>query len=274
MVEQASRIGAFRIQKKEKQRPPKKRRNLATVLTFFGLALACASWGYFVLAPNPNIMFGSMLLASGFVFCALAFWEYFEWSARVKAPILVIASAASAIFGTGWVRDITRQSFPLIKPAWIINQNSPNAYRVFLVANRGRTDLYNVGVVFQDMVRTDQVSEQSKAGLPVAALMQSEMTRLHYDELDHNPVGGKDNELAQFSWVPAVMGDEHYDILSKYRNGEVREELYIKKPGTEWQFAMRVTDERDKQLLIECRDPLFPVGGEWKQELPKCFPDY
>jgi hypothetical protein len=135
-----------------------------------------------------------------------------------------------------------------------------------------------VNITFQDMVRTQQVTEGLKNGtIPVSQsprFTSSEMKQLHYEELDRNPIGGTDNEVAKFFWQPPVMNDEHYEMILRHRKGVVSEQLFIKQIGSEWQYAMRVTDPEQNKLLIECRDPLFPVDNEWREELPKCFPKY
>jgi len=175
-------------------------------------------------------------------------------------------------------KELPGPSFPYIKPAVVLDPRTPNSFWVFFVVVRGKSELYNTDISFQDMIRSAQVADLLKSGNvstnDAATLMQSESTALHYAELDPNPTGANDNEVGQFYWRPPTMDNERYDIVSKHRKGVLHEELYIKKIGNEWQYAVRVTDVGSKDVLIECRDPHFPVDKEWKEELPKCFPNY
>ena len=48
--------------------------------------------------------------------------------------------------------ELPGPSFPFIKPAAVLNPNSPGAFWVFIVVNRGHSELYNVDMSFQDIV--------------------------------------------------------------------------------------------------------------------------
>jgi hypothetical protein len=102
--------------------------------------------------------------------------------------------------------------------------------------------------------------------------MQSDLTRLHYDELDHNTVGRNDNEVAKFYWRPPTISNEHYDIVSTHRKRTVRETVVHQ---TDWDRVAvcdaRFINEENRALLIECRDPHFPGGME--KGTPEMFPE-
>ena len=72
----------------------KRKEKLATVFTILGVAAGFGSWGYSVLAPNPSVAFGSILLMFGVACCGIALWEYFEWDTKFKASVLAVAVMA------------------------------------------------------------------------------------------------------------------------------------------------------------------------------------
>jgi hypothetical protein len=169
-------------------------------------------------------------------------------------------------------------SFIYIKPGVVLNPNRPEALWVFITVTRGRSELYNVDISFQDMIRSQEIKKalESKT-IPqeqLSELAWSDLIHLHYNELGQNTADGLDREVGQFEWRPPAMDNEQYDILSVHRKGTVREQLRIKLIGQQWQYAMRVIDPQTNSVLIKCRDPNFPVDTEWGQNLPVCFPNY
>ena len=76
--------------------------------TTLGMAFGLVSWGYFVLAPNPNFLFGALLIVCGAGFFAVAIWEYFE-SRKVKVVFtacLIIGLSSGLIWGNEqtWIK--------------------------------------------------------------------------------------------------------------------------------------------------------------------------
>jgi hypothetical protein len=67
------------------------------MLTWIGIALGCASWGWTVLAPNSSVVFGSCLLFAAVSLFLVGLWRV--WSARTiwfVATTLVVVAGFSA----------------------------------------------------------------------------------------------------------------------------------------------------------------------------------
>jgi hypothetical protein len=255
------------------KRAKSRREKLNSVFVYLGLFVGFAGWGYAVdSAYGASLLF---LLSLGFLLAA--WWEYFEFKVHTKVVVMILVLTGFVVGDSKWIAYVTAPSFPYVKSGALLNPQQPNSFWSFMIVNRGRNTLYNVSVHFQDMDRTDLIRkalQQNPPSSDIATLLQSDTAEFHYVELDPNTTGGIDNEVAHFFWTPAFLSDEHYDVLLTHRNGTFREKLNIKKIGTQWQYAMRVTDEGSHVILIECRDPKFPTDSEWKRELPKCFPDF
>src|ERR1035438_7893730 len=183
------------------------------------------AWSVLALAGTGGLAFSTAAYLLG------VFRAPIRVGAPVRATIVLVIIWTPIAFLT--YKEYPRPSFPFIHPAVVLNPDAPDAYWVLFVVIRGRNELHNVDVAFQDMIRSGQVRELLEKGgvSPEQArqLFQSESIRLHYDELRRNTLGGNQNESAQFYWRPPIMSDERYDILFQHRKGTVREELAIKQ---------------------------------------------
>jgi len=96
----------------------------AYVFTLLGVAAGLFSWGYFVIAPSPSAYFGSGLIVLALTCCAIAFWEYFNWSPRIKVLVLVCLLIIFGVASFRWVAFETRPSFTFMVPGIVVNDNS------------------------------------------------------------------------------------------------------------------------------------------------------
>jgi hypothetical protein len=121
------------------------------------------------------------------------------------------------------------------------------------------------------MDRTDAFQHDNRR----TDLLNNNLYRANYAELDPDvETGGHDREETQFIWTPLHLDDEHFEILIAHRDGATAQDLRLKRIAEKWAFATRVVDKKTKEVLIECRDALFPVTKEWARTLQPCFPLY
>ncbi len=241
----------------------KKKEKLATVFTLLGAGAGFGSWGFFVLAPNPRVFFGSMLLVFGFISCAFAFWEYFEWSAKLKVPILAIATVASAIFGTRWVRDITRPSFTFVVPVIVVDGNSWD----FVINHRGSKSSESVQMMFVDLDKRNVVLGEKK---PLLTPQDMDSYERILTFLEVNPMGRDHLYAMQFIWTPLDFAHEHYEIEVTAKDRSVHQDLQIENVNGKWEWATQIKDTETGDQLLNCKDAEFPYGS--KAPI-RCFPE-
>lgn len=207
------------------------------------------------------------------------------WARLLTVGVFGIVFLLAAIYSV-WTS--TLPNFLYVKPGVVFNPVKPgmtvpqwepaNAVWMFIVVNRGIEPFYNIHIGFQDLVmREENLRRLQNEHLTEAEshkLRWADVDQHQYPELDPNPTSsGADNEVESFNWRPERPDDEHYGIVINYRNAIVTEDLRIKKIGTKWQYAMKVSDGKARQL-IACKDPDFPESSEWPATLSRCFPWY
>jgi len=141
----------------------------------------------------------------------------------------------------------------------------------FAVVQRGPETLYHATIHLADQDAAAAVrSDPSRA----SELIPKTDGKFSYDELDPSHVGETSAEDGLFYWAPFNLEHEHFDFLLEHRSGVLRERLRVEKVGGNWQYAMKLTDEGKRVILIECRDAKFPEDGEFLRNLPACFPGF
>ena len=86
-------------QKREAARSAdRKTRKWSTVVNLLGWALALASWGYSVIAPEPNFLIGTSLLGLALLLVGLATSLAFEMKRFGTAVVVVMFLCAFAVF--------------------------------------------------------------------------------------------------------------------------------------------------------------------------------
>jgi hypothetical protein len=240
----------------------KKRDKRAYVFTFLGVGAGFGSWGYFVINPSPSASFGSCLMLIALACCAIAFWEYFDWRPRMKAPFLILSLVILGIVGLRWVAFETRPSFAFIVPGVVVNNNSWD----FIINHRGPKSSESVQMLFTDDDRQKAlVSEHPKSLTPQD--MNSYMRMLNYQEINPNEQGHI--FALQFIWTPLVFDHEHYTIeITDREHRAIHQELQIERVNGKWSWATQITE--NGKPLLDCKDASFPYGS--RAPIP-CFPN-
>jgi hypothetical protein len=255
-VSKAKKPAKKKITRKQKEK-------FAKVFTFLGLAAGFGSWGYFVVAPNPSLVFGSLLLVCGFIFCTAAFWEYVEWGLKVKIPLLIVATITVGGAGFRWIRHITRPSFTLMIPGVVLNGDSWD----FIINHRGPKTSESVQILFVDKDRQAAVLAAKPKSLTPEALNTYQRI-LNYPQV--NPKGHGNIFAQQFIWTPLILDHEHYAIEITAKDRNVHQDLRIERVQGKWVWASQIRDAETGEQLLNCKDPGFPYGP--KASI-RCFPD-
>lgn len=240
-----------------------KRAKRAYVFTFLGVGAGLGSWGYFVVNPSPSVYFGAGLIALALTCCAIAFWEYLDWSPRVKVPVLVCSLAILSVVSFRWIAFETRPSFTFMVPGIVANGNSWD----FIVNHRGPKGSEAVQILFTDDDREKAVLAEHRQILTPQDI--NSYTRiLNYPEV--NPNGQGQIFALQFIWTPLILDHEHYTIeITDRHHGGIHQELQIERVNGKWFWATQIT-ENGKRLL-DCKDAGFPYGE--RAPIP-CFPKF
>jgi hypothetical protein len=239
------------------------REKKAKVLTYIGLGAGFGSWGYFVLAPDPSVAFGSALLILCFLFCVGAFWEFFNWTLRIKLPLTVLMMCGLCWGGFYWVSYISRPSFVFVVPGVVANGNSWD----FIVNHRGPKSSESVEILFTDIDAQMDILGKSPKLLSPEDINKYQIL-LRYPSV--NP-GGRGSLFAQqFIWKPLVFGHEHYAIEITAADRRIHQDLQIEEIRDKWSWATQIKDTATGKQLLNCRDKDFPYGGEAPI---RCFPE-
>jgi len=81
-----------RVPQQEEATPKNNNERIGRILDFVAIGFALGGWLYTVINPEPNFVFGSVLLFGTMAFFVCALWEYVSWKRRGK-----IASALCGI---------------------------------------------------------------------------------------------------------------------------------------------------------------------------------
>lgn len=254
---------------------PKRQDRLGLALAYWSLVLAFLVAGLGLM--DTHAIWASFCFLAAVALLIVGMWAHFRRLLWVKVVLTVVALGAFAVPDYTWLAYAMVPSFPFVMPGPLLSPGQPTAFWDFLVVVRGHRPIYNLSVHFQDVDQAAIVKRELERGVSpgkARELLRSQGAALTYRELDPNTVGGTDSQDALFSWHPGNLKDEHYNILLVHRDGTLREILQMKDVRGKWAFAMRLTDERTRKALIECRDSRFPPGGEWRVDLPACFPKF
>jgi hypothetical protein len=252
---------------------------------YASILLALAGSAVLTLLAAPELPAWStcvLVFVAGASFTGAAYLlGIFRAPVPIGTPVRAIIVFALIWWPMIWLldRELPSYSFPYIKPGVVFDPGGPNATWVFLVVNRGHKELHNVKISFRDLIRAHEIAQLLRSGaIPQSQLsevVQSDALEMHYPALARNTTGGNDNEDDHFFWKPPNLPDESYEIVATDGNTiTVRELIAIKNTENGWQYAIRVTNEKNHRPLIECRDPRFPADNGWGANLPRCFPDY
>jgi hypothetical protein len=233
-------------------------------LAFIGVAAGFGSWGYFVLAPDPNLYFGSALLLICLVFLASAFWVQVEWGIRVKGAILIFGVAILGTLGYRWVSYVGRPSFVFVSPGVVLNGNSWD----FFINHRGPRGSESVQILFVDKDKRQKVLNRNSPTLSREDI-NSYQQLLQFPEV--NPRNRGDIFGKQFIWIPPVIDHEHYEIEITAKDRVAHQELQIERVNGEWVWATQITDRESGKRLLGCSDTHFPYGDK---AAIKCFPEF
>jgi hypothetical protein len=259
--EQARALAREILQTKNPERVTREKRT--KVLTFLGLGAGFGSWGYFALAPEPNVFVGSALLLVCLGFLGTAFWEYSESILTIRVPVLLGGLLLSATGGYYWIHYLSRPSFVLMVPGVILNGNSWD----FIINHRGPKSSESVEILFVDKEREQDALKRSPTYLSSEAI-QTYQRILRFPEVNPNNRG---NIFAkQFVWTPLVLDHEHYVIDITAKDRTVHQELQIERVKDKWLWATQLTDRESGRQLLNCKDVDFPYGD--KAPI-RCFPE-
>ena len=230
-------------------------------LTFLGIGIALASWGYFALAPDPSALLGCLLMLSAFCALVVAFWELVTWTLAAKIPVILVTFLVTAVGGYYWVNYITRPSFTFMVPGVWVNGKTWD----FIVNHRGPKTSRSVEILFTDDDRKDTLKNRTSIS---AADIQQYQQILNYPEV--NPMGRGHIFATQFMWTPLLADHEHYSLHITATDRTVHEELQVERVNDKWYYAVEVKDWETQNTLLSCKDPGFPYG-ELRNR--KCFPE-
>ena len=232
------------------------------LLTLIGLAAGFGSWGYFVLAPDPNVYFGCTLIVLCYFFLAFAFWNFIGWKLKYRIAILLLAFAIAFATSYYWVRYITRPSFVFMVPGVVLNGNSWD----FLINHRGPKTSESVQILFVDQDKQSEVlrSHSSLSG----ADLDSYQRLITYPQI--NPMGRGQIFAQQFIWTPPVFDHEHYTIEITAKDRSIHQDIQIERVQGKWLWATQVKDRETGKQLLNCKDDGFPYGD---QAPVRCFPE-
>jgi hypothetical protein len=237
-------------------------RKQGKLFTYLGLGIALASWGYFAIASEPNVLFGCGLILLAFCSLAMAFWAFVGWTSRKK---LAIVFCGLIIVGAGnyyWASYVSRPSFTYMVPGIWVNNNSWD----FIVGHKGPKTSRSVEILFTD---TDKQKEVLKGRTSISPQdIETYQRILSLPEV--NPKGRGHVFAQQFLWTPLVPDHEHYAMQITASDRTVHEEAQIERVNDKWVYAMDVTDWETKKVLLSCTDPGFPNRPPAKG---KCSPD-
>jgi len=246
------------IQRKTTKEKKDKR---ARVFTFFGVGAGFASWGYFVIDPQPSIYFGACLLWLAIACFAVAFWDHFEWHIKLKLLVAIIGFAVLGIASMKWLVYEARPSFTFLVPGAVLNQNSWD----FIVNHRGPKSSESVQILFTDDDKKKAILSEHPQSLTRQDI-NSYMQILNYPEI--NPNGQGQIFALQFMWTPLIFDHEHYTMeITDKDHQDIHQELQIERVNGKWFWATQITE--NGKPLLNCKDAGFPYGD--KASIP-CLP--
>jgi hypothetical protein len=238
-------------------------------------------WGELVSGRETwRIVLGWVLWLIPFLLLLHVFWRWSrdkKWYGVLRFGLPTIGVIAFLCSSAYSIWDSMLPNFVFVKPGVVLNPDDPTkTFWMFFVVIRSREPFYNVQLSFEDLIKGERINKAFREG----RMSQSEFSRLawsnlyehQYPELDPIP-GAMDAELWKLNWQPDVLDDEHYSIRFIHRTGVVSEDLRLKNTSDGWQVAMKVVDEKSRNL-IHCKDSKFPVSQEWPEGLQPCFSHY
>jgi hypothetical protein len=85
-----------------------KRNKRAAACTVLSIPIGFGSWGYFMLAANPNFYFGIILLLLCPMFVVIAIYDYFDSKTVRMLGVVVVVAASCFISRWAWVQWTTK----------------------------------------------------------------------------------------------------------------------------------------------------------------------
>jgi hypothetical protein len=122
--------------------------------------------------------------------------------------------------------------------------------RQFTIIPRGN-DLFNVHTIF-----TDETALHALGGSVSGE--QSKLTTRTFSSPEMDKIIGF-GDLMGLMWHPQTPGNEHYNLASTHRRGMTVEDLWIEKEKGGWYYAMQITEVVAGKVVLECKDPDFPL---------------
>jgi hypothetical protein len=239
-----------------------KERKRGRIFTYAGISVSLASWGYFALVQDPNVISGCGLIFLAACCWAMGFWDFVEWAHPKKLVTVLCALLLVGIGDYYWGSFLNRPSFAYMWPGAWINNNTWD----FIIGHKGPKTSRSVEILFMDL---DKQNEVLKGRTSISRQdIDTYQKILNYPEV--NPKGRGHVFATQFLWTPLVPNHEHYAMQITASDITVREEVQIERVSDNWLFAMEVRDWESKKVLLSCRDPGFPYGQPAKS---KCVPD-